>query len=180
MEPDELGQTSICDVSEKDAQVLRQLNLLEVTSLFDEHNISWTRLRGRRKYKGKTRNPALAIKELFLNMTQCLYCSFRSRRVRRASANIVRSGHQEAPLHQSPFVFRPGNEFKALLFTLFDVMQRFLQLCDHLEKCAIEEEGILRVPGSAARIKVRVTLFHLSHSKLLINLRIHVFMLYNA
>ena len=60
MEPDELGQTSICDVSEKDAQVLRQLNLLEVTSLFDEHNISWTRLRGRRKYKGKTRNPVLA------------------------------------------------------------------------------------------------------------------------
>ena len=29
-----------------------------------------------------------------------------------------------------------------------------LKLCDHLEKCAIEEEGILRVPGSVSRIKV--------------------------
>ena len=52
MEPDELGQTHISDVSEKDERVLRQLNLLEVTALYDEHHISWTRMRARKKYKG--------------------------------------------------------------------------------------------------------------------------------
>ena len=74
MEPDELGQTHISDVSEKDERVLRQLNLLEVTALYDEHHISWTRMRARKKYKGTRIHPETCTRTCRVHReTKCTY-----------------------------------------------------------------------------------------------------------
>ena len=49
---DKLGITHIDDITETDMEYVRKLGLLELTSLFDIHNISYSARRAKKKQKG--------------------------------------------------------------------------------------------------------------------------------
>ena len=50
---DTLGVTKVDQMSEKDRCMIRKLALIELTSLYEVHNIKYTRRKPKRRYKGQ-------------------------------------------------------------------------------------------------------------------------------
>ncbi|KAK2179936.1 hypothetical protein NP493_466g05057 [Ridgeia piscesae] len=107
---DTLGVTKVDQMSEKDRCMIRKLALIELTSLYEVHNIKYTRRKPKRRYKDNS---------VFGVPLQTLLDNDRKR--------------------------HPDKHIKVPLI--------FSQLIQFLTKFALEEEGILRVPGSVTRIK---------------------------
>ena len=54
VEPDTYGLTRVNDLSRSDLSRIRNLALLELTTILDRYDINISRRKGKRKYKGKT------------------------------------------------------------------------------------------------------------------------------
>lgn len=54
IQPDPMGNTHIRDLSQVDLDHLRSLTLIELTALFDNNNILWSRRKTKKKLKGKS------------------------------------------------------------------------------------------------------------------------------
>ena len=52
LQPDPLGNTQIEDLSKIDLDHLKSLTLIELTALFDNNNILWSRRKAKKKFKG--------------------------------------------------------------------------------------------------------------------------------
>ncbi|PVD32686.1 hypothetical protein C0Q70_08131 [Pomacea canaliculata] len=105
---DSLGITMIDDISSGDMERIQPLALIELTALFDTYNISYTKL----KRKKKSREHGLFGVPLTL---------------------LVETDRKRVPGTRVPLVFQT--------------------LINHLEKEALDMEGLLRIPGSVTRVK---------------------------
>ncbi|CAH1797242.1 unnamed protein product [Owenia fusiformis] len=103
-----LGRTSINDLSPQDQSSLKTLSLIELTALFDVHNITYSKRKAKRKFK-------------------------------------------EGGLFGVPISTLTEHDIK--LQPNCTVPLFFRQMIKYLEKNCLHEEGILRIPGSASRIK---------------------------
>ncbi|CAH1247520.1 ARHGAP18 [Branchiostoma lanceolatum] len=106
---DKLGVTKVGDLSERDMKKVRSLALIELTALFDTHNIELKRRR-----PGKVKLKESGVFSVPLEV-------------------LVEQDQKKRPGIKTPLILQ-----SVILF---------------LEENALNIEGILRVPGSAARIK---------------------------
>ncbi|XP_037086235.1 rho GTPase-activating protein 40-like [Pollicipes pollicipes] len=104
-----LGRTRLGDLSETDVQRVQKLALLELTGLFDEHGLSYSRRKARRRRLGARSSGDGAV-------------------VGASLASLLKRDRQRLA-HARP------------------VPLAFEKVLAHLERHAVREEGLLRVPG---------------------------------